>query len=240
VLLRAAAPDTDRRLSRRGSPRIPCCGGDRGGRRDRGRRSDAERMRRGRPRNRRPRRIRTSGSWSPCRRGPRRSPPGCFAPGRCFDPDMATGPGIARAGLAAIGAWSGSRGRVARCHRRARQVRRRRARQVRRRRARDVRGGRRQGRRRAGAWAVACGDCADEGDGKQDPLEHEITPRMCPGRGEYRLDRRCRYLDPTESAVKNPTGVRSRLGCSRLAVGCPDRPIGSHREAEPTRSASVR
>lgn len=58
VLLRAAAPDTDRRLSRRGSPGIRGCGGDREGRRDRGRRSDAERVRRGRPRNRRPRRTR--------------------------------------------------------------------------------------------------------------------------------------------------------------------------------------
>ena len=50
-------------------------------------------------------------------------------------------------------------------------------------------------------------------------LNMRSTPRMCPGRVEFRLGRRCRPLDPTQSGVKDPSGVGSRFGCSRLADG---------------------
>jgi hypothetical protein len=38
-------------------------------------------------------------------------------------------------------------------------------------------------------------------------LNMRSTPRMCPCRGEFRLDRRCRPLDPTDSGVKDPSTV---------------------------------
>jgi hypothetical protein len=38
-------------------------------------------------------------------------------------------------------------------------------------------------------------------------LNMRSTPRMCPCRGEFRLDRRCRPLDPTDSGVKDPSAV---------------------------------
>jgi hypothetical protein len=38
-------------------------------------------------------------------------------------------------------------------------------------------------------------------------LNMRSTPRMCPCRGEFRLDRRCRPLHPTESGVKDPSAV---------------------------------
>ena len=38
-------------------------------------------------------------------------------------------------------------------------------------------------------------------------LNMRSTPRMCPCRGEFRLDRRCRPLHPTDSGVKDPSAV---------------------------------
>jgi hypothetical protein len=71
-------------------------------------------------------------------------------------------------------------------------------------------------------------------------LTMRSTPRMCPGRGELRLDRRCRSTDRTESAIKDPSAAGSHFGCSRLAVGGLNGPIDARSGAPTQRFPSVR